>query len=77
MSDYQMTVRYDKCYTITSRGQPRQRWPGTIRPLMTYPTASASHIGHGTDFKFNTPRLTYTTPLFAPKPPRPAYTRGY
>src|SRR6266566_1708581 len=54
-----MTVRCDKCCTTTSLGRPRQRCPATTDPLMMCLTASASRTGHGTDSRFETPRLNF------------------
>jgi hypothetical protein len=42
---------------IVGVGKPRQRWPGTIGPLIMCRPTSASHTGHGTESGFKTRRL--------------------
>src|SRR5215470_17692006 len=48
-------MRCDKCCTTISPVRLRQRCPATTSPPMMCRTASASHTGHGTDSRSNTP----------------------
>src|SRR5262249_52887963 len=45
----------DRCCTTISPGRPRLRCPAITSPPMMCRTASASHTGHGTDSRSNTP----------------------
>src|SRR6266478_6880279 len=65
----------DKFCTTISHGRPRQRCPATTSPPMMCLTASASHTGHGTDSRSNTPPPQLRTFILTIVAERPASRR--